>query len=230
MPTVLITGANRGLGLELARQYAADGWKVHAACRDPRSATGLDALARASGGKVLVHALDLRDPAQVQELGRKLAGESIDVLLNNAGIYPDRGGFGKVDYAAWEEAFRVNVMAPMRLIEALVEPVARSEKRLIVNMSSLMGSIGDNARGGSYVYRSSKAALNIVTKSLSIDLAPRGITAVVLHPGWVKTDMGGPEAPIEAEESVRGMRQVIARLEPGATGKFFDYEGDELPW
>lgn len=230
MPTVLITGANRGLGLELTRQYAADGWRVHACCRDPGRAAELTRLAADSQGQVTVHRLDVADRAQVAALSRELSGAAIDVLLNNAGVYGDRKGFGAVDDEVWGRTLRVNAMAPLHMAEAFVEQVARSQRKLIVNVTSLMGSIADNGSGGSYVYRSSKAALNAVTKSLSIDLAPRGISACVIHPGWVKTDMGGQNAPLEAPESVSSMRRVIERAHQGGSGKFFDYDGEELPW
>jgi NAD(P)-dependent dehydrogenase (short-subunit alcohol dehydrogenase family) len=172
----------------------------------------------------------VEDHAQIEGLARALGGEAIDVLLCNAGVYGDREGFGAVDYEAWARTLRVNVMAPMKLAEAFVEQVARSQRKLIVNVTSLMGSIADNGSGGSYAYRSSKAALNAVTKSLSIDLASRGISACVIHPGWVRTDMGGPGAPLGAEESVGSMRRVIERAHEGGSGKFFDYDGEELPW
>lgn len=230
MPTALITGASRGLGLEFVRQYADAGWRVHACCRNPEAAAALGALAGASKGAVQVHALDVADFAQIERLGAALGGEAIDLLLNNAGVYARDADLGRLEYGAWERSFRVNTMAPVRMAEAFVEHVARSQRRLIVSITSLMGSIGDNGSGGSYAYRSSKAALNMANKSLSIDLRDRGITAVVLHPGWVKTDMGGPGAPIEALESVTGMRKVIERLTPDDSGKFFDYEGEELPW
>lgn len=230
MPTALITGANRGLGLEFVRQFVQDGWRVHACCRDPKAAAALNELARGSSGAVQVHALDVADFAQIERLAGALGGEAIDLLLNNAGVYPRESDLGALDYAAWERALRTNALAPIRMAEAFVEHVARSQRRLIVSITSLMGSIGDNGSGGSYAYRSSKAALNMGNKSLSIDLRDRGITAVVLHPGWVKTDMGGAGAPIEAPESVRGMRTVISRLSLEDSGKFFDYEGDELPW
>jgi NAD(P)-dependent dehydrogenase (short-subunit alcohol dehydrogenase family) len=226
MPTVLITGANRGIGLEFARSFAADGWTVHACCRQPDKAPGLKALA----GEVAVHRLDVTDGLQVAGLARELADQPIDLLLNNAGIYGPRTGFGETDYDAWAPVFRVNTMAPLRMAERFVAQVARSERRLIVNISSRMGSIGDNAGGGGYIYRSSKAALNMVVKSLSVDLAGRGIAVVAFHPGWVRTDMGGHEAAIAAAESVAGMRAVIERLGPADNGKFFNYDGAEIPW
>jgi len=227
---VLITGASRGLGLEFARQYAADGWRVFATCRDPDGAAALEEAADGSGGAITVHRLDVGDLDQIDALAEALAGEAVDVLLNNAGAFGDRAGFGRVDVAAWERTFRVNAIAPYRMCEAFVEHVARSEQKVVANVTSKMGSIADNTSGGRYVYRSSKAALNMVTASLAHDLAGRGIKAVVLHPGWVRTDMGGPSAPLEAPESVAGMRKVIAGLAPDQSGRFFNWDGAEIPW
>ncbi len=226
MPTVLITGANRGIGLEFARVFAADGWNVHACCRQPEKAAKLKALA----GEVSVHRLDVTNGLQVAGLARELAEEPIDLLLNNAGIYGPRTGFAQTDYDEWAPVFQVNVMAPLRMAERFVRQVAGSERKLIANISSKMGSIGDNARGGSYIYRSSKAALNMVVKSLSVDLAGRGISVVAFHPGWVQTDMGGSEAALTVAESVAGMRAVIEGLGPADNGKFFNYDGSEIPW
>lgn len=230
MPTVLITGASRGLGLEFVRQYAQAGWRVHACYRDPKKAGDLTKLAGASGGKITAHALDVADFGQIEALAKTLNAEAIDVLLNNAGVYARGAPFGHLEYAVWERSFRVNALAPVRMAEAFVEHVARSQKKMIVNVTSLMGSLTDNTSGGSYAYRSSKAALNMATLCMAHDLKARGISTVVLHPGWVKTDMGGPDAPVEAAESVRGMRAVIDRTTLEQSGKFFDYEGDPLPW
>lgn len=229
MPTVLITGASRGLGLEFAKQYAADGWDVIATCRKPDAAVALGDLA-GSAGSVRVMPLDVGDPTSIKALAGELAGASIDVLLNNAGIFGDRSGFGGVDYAKWSDTFRVNTMAPLMLSEHLIEQVGRSEQKVIANVTSKMGSVADNTSGGCYVYRSSKAALNMVTRSMAHDLAGRGVTCAVLHPGWVATDMGGAGAPLQAEPSVRGMRQVIAGLTPAQSGGFFNYDGAEIPW
>jgi NAD(P)-dependent dehydrogenase (short-subunit alcohol dehydrogenase family) len=227
MPTVLITGANRGLGLEFARQYGADGWRVIATCRDPAHATALKGL----DGDVHVHALDVTDHARIHALAKTLKREAIDVLLNNAGVYgPRPAPHGNVDYAAWGEVFRVDAMAPLTVSEGFVDHVARSDLKRMVAITSRMGSIADNDSGGSYIYRSSKAALNAVMKNLSVDLRPRGITVVVVHPGWVKTDMGGPSALIEPEESVSAMRKVIAGLTMEDTGRFFNYDGPEISW
>jgi len=226
MPCVLITGANRGIGLAFARSFAADGWRVYACCRQPDKARELKDLA----GEVTVHRLDVTDSLQVAGLARELAGQPVDILLNNAGIYGSRTGFGETDYDLWPQVFQVNVMAPLRLAERFVEQVAQSESKLIVNISSRMASIAENSSGGGYVYRSSKAALNMVAKSLSIDLADRGITVVMFHPGWVQTDMGGPKAAVTAGESVAGMRAVIERLTSADNGRFFTYDGTEIPW
>jgi NAD(P)-dependent dehydrogenase (short-subunit alcohol dehydrogenase family) len=231
MTSILITGANRGLGLEFVRQCNASGWRVLACCRDPIHADTLKAIAADSNERVSLHRLDVADLNQIEALARDLRDEPIDILLNNAGIYgPQDAKFGHIDYRAWAEVLAVNVLAPMRMAECFVENVARSSRKIIVGLSSQMGSIGDNSYGQHYPYRSSKAALNMVVKCLAIDLRDRGITAVVLHPGWVQTDMGGKNAPLKAPESIRGMLQVINRLGPQDAGKFFSYDGSELPW
>ena len=231
MASILITGANRGLGLEFVRQCIPQGWRVFAACRDPKGAAELQELAAGSRGPVSVHGLDVSDFGQIEDLARELRGEAIDVLLNNAGIYgPKQAAFGKSDYRAWAEVLAVNVLAPMKMAECFIEQVARSERKVIICMSSLMGSVGRDNEGGHYPYRSSKAALNMVVKNLSIDLRGRGVTAVVLHPGWVKTDMGGPNAPLSTEESIRGMLRVVHRLTMKDSGKFLSHDGSEIPW
>jgi len=232
MHTTLITGANRGIGLEFARQYAADGWRILACCRHPEKAEALNELAEKYSGQVQIHQLDVADFTQIDLLEKTLAGETIDVLINNAGVYPkcDSKGFGSTDYEEWARAFRVNTMAPLKMAEAFVIQVARSECKIVASITSMMGSIDDNTSGGSYLYRSSKAALNMVTKSLSLDLRHDGITAVVFHPGWVQTEMGGPNALITTEQSVSGMRQVIGKLTQADSGKFFNYDGKEIAW
>ncbi|MDH4284033.1 MAG: SDR family oxidoreductase [Gallionellaceae bacterium] len=230
--TTLITGASRGIGLELARQYAADGWRVLACCRHPEKSDGLNRLAAHYPRLVQIHPLDVADHGQIERLAQVLVEEPIDLLINNAGIYPDADskGFGHANYEDWAQAFRVNTMAPLKMAEVFVEQVACSRLKIIANITSMMGSIDDNTSGGSYLYRSSKAALNMVTKSLSLDLKREGITAVVLHPGWVQTDMGGPNALITVGQSVTGLRKVIGRLSPSCSGKFYNYDGREIPW
>ncbi|MDX2223238.1 MAG: SDR family oxidoreductase [Rhodospirillaceae bacterium] len=238
MPTVLITGANRGLGLGLAKLYAADGWRVLAGCRAPAKAKELKALADASKGQVSLHKLDVEKPDTIKALAKKLKKQPIDVLLNVAGYYGPKivtepGGlqeFGKSNYRDWEKILRINVMGPMRVAEAFVNHVAASAQKKIVTLSSIIGSIGGNDMGKMYPYRASKAAVNAIMKSMAIDLKPRGIIAVPIHPGWVRTDMGGPSADIDTRTSVTGMKKVIDRLTPADAGKFLVYDGSTLPW
>jgi NAD(P)-dependent dehydrogenase (short-subunit alcohol dehydrogenase family) len=227
MPTVLITGANRGLGLELARQYAADGWRVIATARST-DAPALRALVEEEL-RVTAHALDVTDFAAIDGLAAELAGTPIDVLLNVAGVMGSKH-FGATDYAEWSQVLTINVLAPMKMAEAFVEHFASSEQKKIVTLTSMMGSIGDNTSGGYYVYRSSKAAANAVMKSMAVDLKERGVIAVPMHPGWVRTDMGGPSAPVETADSAAGMRKVIASLTLSDSGKFLQFQGKELPW
>jgi NAD(P)-dependent dehydrogenase (short-subunit alcohol dehydrogenase family) len=231
MPSVLITGANRGLGLEFARRYLANGWQVYAARRDPSSASELRRLAGASGHNLRILTLDVTGPASIKAAATELDGQAIDLLLNNAGIGGPRGQtIGNIDYETWAKVLDVNTMGPMRVSEAFVDHVARSERKLIVTLTSGMGSIADNTSGGAFAYRSSKAAVNMVVRSLAIDLAPLGITCVVVNPGWVRTDMGGPHANITPAESVKMLRGLIETLGPPQSGKFFNYDGREYPW
>jgi NAD(P)-dependent dehydrogenase (short-subunit alcohol dehydrogenase family) len=223
MPTVLITGANRGLGLEFVRQYAAEGWRVIACCRKPKDAGALSKVK----GDVVVEALDVTNDAQITKLAQRLKSDAIDLLINNAGIFGPRSGS---DTAAWLEVFQVNTIAPFRMAEAFAAQVARSKLKKIANITSAMGSIGSNQSSDSPVYRSSKAALNMVMKGLSNELKSKGITIAVLHPGWVKTDMGGAGAPIAIPDSIGSLRKVIAKLTPADNGKFFNYDGKPLPW
>jgi NAD(P)-dependent dehydrogenase (short-subunit alcohol dehydrogenase family) len=239
MPTVLVTGAARGLGLEFVRQYAADGWRVLACVRDVARATELGRILRQSPASVSAHPLDVEDGASVAALAAQCHGEPIDVLLNNAGTmgaqsFATHGvavqRFGKSDYADWEHVFRVNVLGPMRMAEAFVDHVAASERKVIATLTSIVGSVASNRSGGMYAYRSAKAAANAVMKSMALDLAPRGIVAVPIHPGWAKTDMGGANAPVAPADSVAGVRRVIDGLTPERTGRFWQYDGTELPW
>ena len=231
MPTVLVTGANRGLGLEFARQYAADGWQVFAACRAPDAATDLQGLAAASGGRIRILGINVTDAASIRAAAAALNGEAIDLLLNNAGVGgPPSQQLGNLDYAAWARVLDTNTLGPMRVVEALLENVARSKLKRIVTITSAMGSIEDNASGGRYAYRSSKAAVNMLMKSLAIDLAPRGITCVVVHPGWVRTDMGGPGGKLTPAESVGALRSLIDAIKPEDAGRFFNYDGKPYPW
>ena len=231
MPSTLITGANRGLGLEFARQYWADGWEVYATCRDPESASELRRLAKDSGERMRILAMDVTDAGSVKGASAQLNKQAIDLLLNNAGVGGARGHtVGNIDYDGWAKVLDVNTMGPMRVSEAFIDNVARSELKLIVTLTSGMGSIGDNTSGGAFAYRSSKAAVNMVMRSLAIDLAPRGFTCVVVNPGWVQTDMGGPHATITPAESVTRLRRLIASSGPAQTGKFFNHDGREFAW
>ncbi len=229
--TLIITGANRGIGLEFVKQYNAAGWRIFAGCRSPERALELNQLAAASEGRISVQPLDVTKPAHIANLAAVLGDTPVDILINSAGTYgQDDANFGNTDEQQWLETLRINTIAPMKIAEALVDNVAKSQRKIIANLSSKMGSIEDNGSGGSYVYRSSKAALNMVMKSMAIDLAPRGITVISFHPGWVLTDMGGPNAEIGTQESVSGMKQVLDGLSFEDSGKFFEYDGSEIAW
>ena len=228
--TILITGTNRGIGLELTGQFAADGWAVLACCRNPVEADALQALAELYSS-IEIHRLDVTDYAQMAVLSEQLADRPIDVLLSNAGVYGPRGhGFGEVDAAEWRQVLEVNSIAPMMLVQAFVDQVAASRQKLVAVVSSKMGSIADNGSGGSYIYRSSKTTVNQVVKCLSIDLAPRGISVVTLHPGWVQTDMGGPNAEISVAECCSGLKRILQSAGRAQSGQFLEYDGSEIPW
>jgi NAD(P)-dependent dehydrogenase (short-subunit alcohol dehydrogenase family) len=231
MQTLLITGANRGLGLEFCRQYSEQGDRVIACCRNPDRAMELQNLAQ-QYSSVSIHALDVADFGQVDELANALRDETIDVLLCNAGIYGDKSehGFGALNYQNWEQTLRINTLAPVKLAEAFLPSLLKSSQPTLVAVTSLMGSIADNTSGGSLCYRSSKAALNAALKSLAIDLKAKNVAVLMLHPGWVKTDMGGINAPTNAEESISGMRRVIADFSLSDSGSFLNYHGEVLPW
>ena len=226
MSTVMITGANRGLGLEFARQYAADGWHVIATCRRPDEAAQLNAIENCD-----VYGVDVTDFEAVTNLAQHLDGTAIDVLINNAGVYGPNGDMlNNVNFDAWPDVLKTNAMAPLHMSQCFIPHVAKGEHKCIAALSSKMGSMTDNTSGGSYIYRSSKAALNAVFKSLSHDLSEFGINAIILHPGWVRTDMGGPNGLIDAPESVSGLRQVIAKVSPENSGCFFNYDGTLIDW
>ena len=209
MPTALITGAGRGLGKELARQYETEGWRVIGTTR---------------------REFDVTDFAQIRRFSAGLKGAPIDLLFCNAGISGKRGtSIGSFDYDSWQEVLRVNVLGAAAVAEAFVDNVAASERKRIAFMSSRLGSIAE-ASGHTLPYASSKAALNMVVKALSVLLAPRGIVVLALHPGWVRTDMGGPGAPLEPGESVRGLRKVIEGATSADSGRFLSHDGAAIPW
>ena len=207
--TALITGVSRGLGQELSRQYAADGWKVIGTKRQE---------------------LEMTDYRQIREFAKKLKGEPIDLLFCNAGISGKKGmAPGSFDFTSWEEVLRVNLLGPAALAEALIDNVAAGERRTIAMMSSRLGSISESS-GMTLPYSTSKAALNMLVKGLAATLGARGIIVVALSPGWVRTDMGGEGAPLSPEASVRGLRKVIAGLKPADSGKFLSHDGSAIPW
>jgi NAD(P)-dependent dehydrogenase (short-subunit alcohol dehydrogenase family) len=231
MPSVLITGANRGLGLEFCRQYGAQGWRIFACCRQPETATELQALAE-KWQHLTIHMLDVADFQTIDQLAEQLGSETIDVLLSNAGVYGDKRdhSFGALDYPTWEKTLRINTIAPVKLAESFLPNLLKSQKPLIVAMSTLMASMADNGSGGSILYRSSKAGLNAAMKSLALDLKPQAIAVLILHPGWVKTDMGGENAPTSPEESIAGMRKVIDEFTLEKSGTFLNFKGVQQPW
>ncbi|RMD78051.1 MAG: SDR family oxidoreductase [Gammaproteobacteria bacterium] len=231
IPSVLITGSNRGLGLEWARQYAAAGWRVHATCRRPQEAKALQALAR-SGAAVQLHRLDVTRPEEIAAVAQAVR-EPLDVLVLNAGVYLERERpchLGALRYEDWLESFRVNCLGAVRVLEALVERLAASRRRLAVAIGTHMASLTDLSAPGSYYYRSSKAALHAAMRGLAHELRPRGVGVLLLHPGWVRTRMGGPQAPLEPAESVAGMRRLVDAFTLEQSGRFFRYDGTELPW
>lgn len=229
--TYFITGCNRGLGLEFVRQLLARGQRVIATCRDIATSTDLTALTLKHSGQLSLVEMDVSDEASMREAVALLNDEAIDVFINNAGVYGTRdANFGNVDGPAMAEVLYTNAVAPVLLTQLLIDNVRKGSGKKLVYVSSKMGSIADNGRGGSYIYRSSKTALNSVVKSLALDLAPEGIAVATLHPGWVRTDMGGPNGLIDAPESVSGMLNVIDGLSVANTGQFFSYDGSTIAW
>lgn len=228
---VLITGASRGIGLEMVRYGMDQGWDVLACCRNPQQAEKLLSMAQLSNGRVSVYLADMSELATLQALAYELRHEAIDILINNAGVYgSDKNRFGQVDVYDWVETFKVNSIAPMKMSELFVEQLAMGQSKVIACLSSKMASMDDNSSGGSYIYRSSKAALNAVVKSLSIDLADKAIKCVALHPGWVKTNMGGPNAEISTKESVTKIFEILLVLKAKDSGRFIDIDGSDIPW
>jgi NAD(P)-dependent dehydrogenase (short-subunit alcohol dehydrogenase family) len=219
MPTVLITGANRGLGLEFTRQYSSEGWEVVATAR--QSSAELEAL------DVRTEQLDMADLPSVSRFGERL--DHLDLFIANAGTYGPRDAADAEEAQDWLDTFAVNTVAPYLLAHSLLSLVSRSGGKLVA-VSSRMGSIADNSSGGYLAYRTSKTALNSAWRNLALEGKPMGVIAAVLHPGWVKTRMGGESAPISPERSVAGMRQVIDRLKTEVSGEFFGYDGTTIPW
>jgi len=229
--TIVITGANRGIGLELSRVFAKNGWQVIACCRNPDQALALEAIRAAAEARVRIHRLDVTEDDQIEKLRRELSDTVVDILLNNAGIQgPEHQDFGILDEMGWLDTFRVNTIAPYKMAVALVDRVALSRRRVIATIGSVMGSLADNDSGGYYSYRTSKAAVHMVMRNLSHDLQGKGITAVSLHPGWVRTDLGGVGAPLSAGESAAGLYRTLLALKPADNGRFLDYRGEQMAW
>jgi NAD(P)-dependent dehydrogenase (short-subunit alcohol dehydrogenase family) len=223
--TVLITGANRGLGLEFARQYADAGWKVIGTARNPGTAAELNDL----GVRVLE--LDVTDGASVAKLAADLADEPIDLLINNAGIMDrDADSIESLDFDSVERVLAVNTIGPMRVTRAVLDNLRSGAGKQIVHITSGLGSIAENTRGGYYGYRESKAALNMFNRSLAAELRSEGFTCVVISPGWVQTDMGGAAATLTPEQSIAGMRSVIGSLTADDTGTFRSWDGAVVAW
>jgi NAD(P)-dependent dehydrogenase (short-subunit alcohol dehydrogenase family) len=231
MTTILVTGASRGLGLEFTRQYLAEGYAIIAAARNPSAAHRLRQLERDSKGRLTLVEADVADTASVRRAAARASTSAIDVLINCAGVIGGDGQtIGSIDYPEWMRVLDVNVLGPLRMCEAFLDRVAQSDRRLIVTITSGMGSLADNTSGGYVAYRTSKAAVNMAMRTAAIDLKSRGISCVVLNPGWVRTDMGGPNATLTPEQSVTAMRRVISDLGPRDSGRFYNYDGREYPW
>ena len=234
MSTVVISGANRGLGLEFTMQYAEAGWTVIAAARDPQKGEALKGLA-ASHENIELAVLDVANDASVAEFKKRLGGRAVDILINNAGMFPTkRNEFGEVDYVAWLDTLNTNTLGPVRLTEALTENIAKSEKKLVIVISSAMGSIAtyeDEPSGpGAIQYRTSKTAVNMAVAIMTRGLRAKGITVITQCPGWVQTDMGGAGATLKPEQSISALRKIFEGITLKDSGKYFGQDGRDLPW
>jgi len=223
MPTTLITGANRGIGLALVREFQSKGHTVIATARDPASAKDL----KATGAEL--HALDVSDPASLNALVAKLNGRPLDFLINNAGL-GDRADISRLDYDRFEEILRVNTIAPIRVLDALAPNLTAGKEKVAAALSSQLGSIENTDMGFGLAYRVSKAGLNMALRAAAVTLAEQGITLLALHPGWVKTAMGGEAAPVLPADSAKGLYKVITTAGRARELRFLDWEGRTLPW
>lgn len=235
MPTAVITGANRGIGLELTRQYLDDGWTVYALTRN--SSPELDALAGSDDLEII--SADLTSDASLTAAVAGIRANAVDLLINNAGTMGDGSfetegfkfqSFGRFNRDEWRRVFDINVFTPQALTELMVDKLASAEHGVVVTLSSMLGSNELNTSGSLYAYRASKAAVNAIMRSMGHDLGRRGVIAVALHPGWVRTDMGGANADVPVTESVSGLRDVIAALKPDDGGAFIAFDGTRMPW
>ncbi len=215
----------------MVKQSVKNGWRVYACCRHPSRADELVKVASLTPGQVSVHVLDIADTAQIQALAYELRNSSIDWLINNAGVYGSMDHqFGKTDEHDWLNTFQINTIGPMKMMESFVPHLESGKEKKIATLTSKMASMEDNTSGGSYIYRSSKAALNAVIKSTSIDLKTKNITSLAMHPGWVRTDMGGPNGEIDAHESVDRMFAIIEAATLNESGNFYDIDNTIIPW
>ncbi|HEC22974.1 MAG TPA: SDR family oxidoreductase [Chloroflexi bacterium] len=232
MERILITGANRGLGLEFVRQYSDAGSRIFATCRNPETATALQALQASHPDRLSVLPLDVTDEASIRACLAAIGEQTdaLDVLINNAGIFIRGERPDTLDAGAMLNVFHVNAIGPLMVARQALDLLRKGNRPRIINITSRLGSITLKQSGGNYSYCASKAALNMLTRTLSFDVRADGIIAVMLHPGWVQTDMGGQEAPLKPEESIRGMRAVIESLRPEDSGRFLQWDGEELPW
>ncbi|MEH6358328.1 MAG: SDR family oxidoreductase [Pseudomonadales bacterium] len=228
--SVVITGCSRGIGLELATQYAEAGWRVISTARDLDASPELRQLAE-NHPQLSLHTVDVSSDDSIAEFVGDLGAQAVDLLINNAGVYGAGGSdLGHLSREVWREVLEVNTLSPLMLTQAILPNLEAGQLKTVGMMSSKVGSIADNSSGGSYYYRSSKTALNQVVKSLSIDLAPQGIKVVALHPGWVLTEMGGPNALIDTKQSARGLRELLAGINAEKSGGFYSYDGMGIPW
>lgn len=231
MKSILITGTSRGIGLEFVHHYAQQGWQVYAGCRNISQASSLKNLAN-EYKNIKILDLDVSKPEQIEKLAKALFNIPIDILINNAGLLePDPKAFGEVEATPWLEILKVNTIAPLLMCQAFLPNLQLGQLKIIANISSSMGSIAENDSGGYYMYRSSKAALNALTKNMAIDLKPYDITVISLHPGWVRTDMGGPNAFIDVQQSVQGLTRILENPNLGQhSGEFFNYKNELIRW
>ncbi len=230
MTNVLITGANRGLGLGFVKSFLAKNINVICTTRNIAGSKELLECKKKYPKNLEILELDLLEENSENTLSDLLSDKPVDIFINNAGVGNSNQRFGVVSSKPWLKLLKVNLIAPLTVTQAIIENIKKGSDKKIYFLSSQLGSIGDNTSGGMYIYRSSKTALNQVVKSLSVDLKPIGITVISLHPGWVKTDMGGPNAPVSIDESIKGMMKVIDTTDIGNTGTFLNYDGKELPW
>ena len=228
--SILITGTNRGIGLEFVKHYLKNNEKVIATCRNRNSAKDLLELENTTNNLSLLE-LDVSKPNSIDEFTSKIANQPIDTFINNAGVFGPRNiEFGNFNAKEWLDVFNINTIAPLLITQKILKNLRLGKNKKLAFISSKVGSIEDNTGGGMYIYRTSKTALNQVIKSLSIDLKEENLIAVALHPGWVQTDMGGPNALIDTKTSVKGMAEVIDNLAPKNSGKFYNYDGSPIPW